>query len=246
MSNQKIYIHEFIDIVGHGRARYMHHATANWSPQARAERGQLCYGVFGTVGSTGRWPEVVNLWEEDGFEGMAASFDHELSSPTLQDPSLAVWWAEAAKYRSGGLDRLLVPAPWTRTIEELCRDGVRGVVYAHELVQLEPGTSQDYLERVREVGVAAHAAFGFELVGAFETAMRNDSECLLLWAIPSWKVWAGYERARRSDAGLRRFREATRGIALDWQRILLVEAEFSPMRLGRQPEVSDRRPLDQV
>ena len=28
--NDKVYIHEFIDIIGHNRANYMHHMTANW------------------------------------------------------------------------------------------------------------------------------------------------------------------------------------------------------------------------
>ena len=77
MANTKVYIHEFIDIIGHNRAHYMHHMTANWSPIAQRERQQLCYGVWGTVGSTRRWPEVVNLWEEDGFAGLAASFEGE-------------------------------------------------------------------------------------------------------------------------------------------------------------------------
>ena len=89
----KIYIHEFIDIIGHNRARYMHHMTANWCPTARDERNMLCFGVWGTVGSTGRWPEVVNMWELDGWDGLAANFAHELASPTLQDPALAEWWA---------------------------------------------------------------------------------------------------------------------------------------------------------
>ena len=30
--NDKAYIHEFIDIIGHNRANYMHHMTANFSP----------------------------------------------------------------------------------------------------------------------------------------------------------------------------------------------------------------------
>jgi hypothetical protein len=86
--------------------------TANWCPIARDERNQLCYGVWGTVGSTGRWPEVVNMWELDGWEGLAANFDHELSHPSMQDPSLAEWWAVAATLRRGGFDRILEPAEW--------------------------------------------------------------------------------------------------------------------------------------
>ncbi len=61
MANDKVYIHELIDVIGHNRANYMHHMTANWSPMAREARHQLCYGVWGTVGTTRRWPEVVNL-----------------------------------------------------------------------------------------------------------------------------------------------------------------------------------------
>ena len=49
----KVYIHEFVDITGHNRARYMQHITANWSPIGQEERNQLCYGIWGTVGSTG-------------------------------------------------------------------------------------------------------------------------------------------------------------------------------------------------
>src|SRR5436190_1420877 len=85
--NSKVYIHEFIDIIGQNRARYMHHMTANWGPIGRQERNMLCFGVWGTVGSTGRWPEVVNLWELDGWDGLAANFSHELSASSLQDES---------------------------------------------------------------------------------------------------------------------------------------------------------------
>ena len=109
--NEKVYIHEFIDIIGHNRANYMHHMTANWSPIAQDERHQLCYGVWGVVGTTRGWPEVVNIWEEDGFAGLSDSFEHEFNHPSLQDPKLAKWWSEAANYRRHGDDRVLVPAP---------------------------------------------------------------------------------------------------------------------------------------
>jgi len=246
MANQKVYIHEFVDIIGQGRARYMHHMTANWVPVAQRERGQRCFGVWGTVGSTGRWPEVVNLWEEDGWHGLARSFAHELSHPGLQDPSLAAWWAEAARFRRGGVDRLLQPAPWSPTIEELTRDGVCGVVYAHELVQLEPGGSPRYLERLASHGVPALQTLGLSLVGAFETALVNDSECVVIWAIPSWECWAEFEIAQRVDPGIADWREQTRDLALDWQRTLLVDAPLAPLRTGRQPRESDRRPLDEI
>jgi hypothetical protein len=246
LANDKLYIHEFIDIIGHNRAKYMHHITANWSPIAQVERHQLCFGVYGTVGSTRRWPEVVNIWEEDGWAGMARSFAHEFGHPTLQDPSLAAWWAEAAKYRSAGVDRLLVPAPWTRPIEELCAAGVRGVAYAHELIRCVPGSSQRYLSLLRDEGLRAHEKWSFELAAAWETAMVNDSECLTLWAIPTWEAWGEFEAAQRRDEGLARWRSKLAGTAIDWNRFLLVDAPLSPLRIGRQPAVSDRKPLSEI
>ncbi|MCU1352174.1 MAG: family containing protein, partial [Acidimicrobiales bacterium] len=134
--NDRVYIHELIDIRGHHRAAYMHHMTANWSPLAQEQRHQLCYGVWSLLGSTGAWPQTVNMWEEDGWAGLAESFGREAVGAGAQDPALERWWAKAADFRRGGFDRLMVPAPWTRTIEQLCADGVRGDVHAHELVKV--------------------------------------------------------------------------------------------------------------
>ncbi|HEV8298105.1 MAG TPA: hypothetical protein VGQ20_12430 [Acidimicrobiales bacterium] len=238
--NDKIYIHEFIDIIGHNRANYMHHMTANFSPIAQRERHQLCYGVWGTVGTTRRWPEVVNMWEEDGFDGMATSFRHEFNHATLQDPALAQWWARAAHFRRSGEDRLMIPAPWTRTIEELCADSVTGETYAHEMVQLRPGTAWDYVELVCDHAVPVYEKYGWILAGAWVTAMKNDSEALALWAIPSWEQWAEFEKAQRTDPAIRAWRDRATSLANDWHRVLLVDAPLSPFRTGRQPREADQ------
>jgi hypothetical protein len=238
--NDKIYIHEFIDIIGHNRARYMHHMTANWSPIAQEERHQLCYGVWGVVGTTRDWPSVLNLWEEDGFDGMADSFRHEFSGATLQDPKLAKWWSEAARFRSRGTDRLLVPAPWTRTIEELCADGVRGEVYAHEQYRTTPGQAGELLARAAGEGAPLLDEFGWILAGAWETAMVGDSEVFTLWAIPTWEQWAQAEKAERADTALGRWRRSFYPRTTFAHRFLLADAPLSPFRTGRQPTRADR------
>ena len=240
MANRKVYIHEFIEIIGHNRANYMHHMTANWSPIAQKARHQLCYGVWGTVGTTRRWPEVVNLWEEDGFAGLAGSFRHEFNHPTLQDPALAEWWSRAANFRSGGFDRVLAPAPWTRTIEELCADGVRGEVYAHEVVEVPPGMAWDFVEVVRTEALPVLEKFAWELAGAWVTAMCNDREVLLMWAIPTWEAWAAYEDAQRADVAVVEWRSRLLEKSLRWDRFLLVDAPLCPFRIGRQPAEGDR------
>jgi len=244
--NDKIYIHEFIRIRGRGRAKYMQHMTANWSPIAQQERRQKCFGVFGVVGSTGRWPEVVNLWEEEGWPGLARNFAHETQHPGMQDPSLREWWKTAAEFREGGLDRILVPAPWSPTSDELVAAGTRGDFYAHELVTLEPGRAEPFLDEVRARGRAAYEALGLRLVGAFHTAMGDRSECLLLWAIPDHAHWAAFEAAEYAESELAQWRAWCRNETVGWQRILLVEAPTSTLHLGRQPAESDRRPLDEI
>jgi hypothetical protein len=238
--NEKVYIHEYIDIIGHNRGRYMYHMTANWSPTAQEERHQLCYGVWGVVGSTGRWPQVVNLWEEDGFDGLARSFGHELGHRDLQDPKLAAWWAAAAELRAGGVDRVLVPAPWMPTIEQACAAGIRGEVYAHEQIQVPRGCSARYLEFVRSEAIPVMRDFGWTLAGAWETALGDERECFLLWAVPTWQEWADRERARRHHPELVELEAQILASTERVNRILLVEAALSPMRLGRQPARADR------
>lgn len=244
--NDKVYIHEFIDIIGQNRSKYMHHMTANWCPMAREERNQLCFGVWGTVGSTGQWPEVVNMWELDGWSGLADNFAHELSHAGLQDPSLAEWWSAAASLRRGGFDRIVVPAPWTSSIEELTAAGVRGALYAHELVTLPSGTAPAFLDRVAEVARGVVEPLGLTLVGAFRTAMVNDREVILVWALPDWDTWADFEQEDSAAGALAPWRGELVAAQAVLHRTLLVDAPLSPLRLGRQPEVGDRRPLDEV
>lgn len=243
--NEKVYIHELIDIIGHNRARYMHHMTANWCPVGRAERNMLCFGVWGTVGSTGRWPEVVNMWELDGWDGLADNFTHELTGAALQDESLAKWWAVASELRRGGVDRIVVPEPWSPTIDDLIASGTRGTVYAHELVTVPVGTIRRYLDAVAEVGRSATEGLGLQLVGAFRVAMNNDDEAIVIWAIPDWATWVAYEQAWDGDA-LSPWRARLVALGADVRRTLMVDAPLSPMRIGRQPEVADRRPLEEI
>jgi hypothetical protein len=228
-----VYIHEFIEIIGHNRARYMQHMTANWCPIGREERNMLCFGVWGTVGSTGRWPEVVNLWELDGW----------FSSSSLQDDSLAEWWAVAAGLRRGGVDRIVVPEPWSPTIEELTAARVNGIAYAHELVSLPVGNAGSFLDALYEIGVPAVEALGLTAIGAFRSAMTNDSEAIVIWAIPDWATWARFERAW-SNGALSGWRTHLVGLGADVRRTLMVDAPLSPLRIGRQPTVEDRKPLD--
>ncbi|HEY6790111.1 MAG TPA: hypothetical protein VI365_22655 [Trebonia sp.] len=237
--NDRVYIHEFISITKQNRARYMHHMAANWSPIAQETRHQLCYGVWGVVGSTGPWPQVVNIWEEDGFAGLASSFRAEFGNAALQDPVLAKWWAAAADLRSGGFDRLIVPHPDTQTIEELTAAGVTGDTYAHEIVTVRPGTVREFLDKALTDAGKTRSTHGWQLAGAWHTAMRGDDEAILLWAIPTWEQWAAVEQSLatgKEDVLL----PDSRDVIETRQRILLADAPLCPFKTGRQPSRDDR------
>lgn len=240
---RNVYIHEFIDVLGHNRAKYMHHMTANWCPVARDERDQLCLGVWATVGSTGRWPEVVNMWELDGWDGLVRNFEVELGGGRDQDPSLAAWWATAASLRRGGVDRIVVAEPGTRDVTTLVADGVRGELYAHELITVPPGTAPELLQAIAAEQQPAYDALGLTHVGTYRVTMVNDSEAIVLYAIPDWPTWAALEQDTAATAG---WRTAATALGADWRRQLLVDSALSPLRIGRQPEVGDRRPLEEV
>lgn len=244
--NDSLYLHEFIDIIGQQRARYMHHMTAYWVPRSRVDRNQLCYGVWGTFGSTGHWPQTVNIWEyPGGWRNLAKAFDLEFSAPTMQDPTLQEWWATAAKMRSGGYDRLLVPAPWTRTINELMESKVSRCLYAHELIRLPQGNAVEFMDAVQKLAVPALEGLGLESVGAFRVAMRADTEVILLWSFPDSGTWADFESAWSSASEtMLPWRAALRESQADLTRILLVPSPLNPMNIGRQPVESDQRPLE--
>jgi len=76
--------------------------------------------------------------------------------------------------------------------------------------------------------------------------MRADDECVLLWACPSWATWGAFEQAWDRGGRTAAWRGTLVGLGARWQRTLLVDSELAPLRTGRQPRESDRRPLDEV
>lgn len=241
---ERVYIHELIDIIGHRRAEYMYHMTAIWGPIGQAERSQLCFGVWGTVGSTGRWPQVVNLWEYADWAALGRNFETELTGDGLQDPSLADWWARAAEFRSGGLDRILVAPDWSPSIGDHQRRLAAGsepaVGYVHETIRCRAGAASEVLDGVRERGIGAHAAAGLGFVAAFRRALADDDECIVIWSCPDWATWSASEADEGGGPAV--WRREQRGIVSGRERVLLADAPLSPLRTGRQPDVADRVP----
>ena len=65
-----LFLHEVVDIVGRGGRPYMEH-TVGFDADGTTSGGLELLGTWEVVGTTGRWPQVVNVWEIDGWDGWA-------------------------------------------------------------------------------------------------------------------------------------------------------------------------------
>lgn len=167
-----LYLHEVIDIVGEGARRYME-LTARFDTESAANRGLTLFGTWQVVGITGRWPQVVNLWTIDGWEGWGRLIN-AANVKRAENAPLAEWWQEAYATRTGGFDRLL------RAHGDVDADAT-GELWVHELSQVRPGAAADYLAAIREEWAPVAARHGHRLVGAFEVKFV-DTEVVTLWA----------------------------------------------------------------
>ena len=238
MPNDKVYIHEFIDIIGHNRANYMHHMTANWCPIGQRERHQLCYGVWGTVGSTGTWPEVVNIWEEDGLSVWRNPSDTSSVIPRFRIPSCP----------SGGPGpRDFAGAAWTASSSRLPgRERSRSSATTPSVARSTPMSScaspqvrrgGSLIGRRRRQG--GHGQIRLGAGGCLVDGDGRRGEVILLWAIESWEAWAEFEGARARTRSFHSWNEQVRERSEECDRILLIDAPLCPFRTGRQPQPSD-------
>jgi hypothetical protein len=197
-----LYLHEIIDIVGTGQEAYLR-TVAERGRHSEREGISRLVGTWKVIGSTNRWPRVVNLWEMDGWEHWAEGLERQFL-PAKTDPGLAPWWAKATEWRSGGFDRILEPTAYTPTRAALCERGLKAWVCVHSIVQLQPGRRDAYLAAVGETLQSALEERGLVLMGAYAVPMRSD-EAVLLWAAPDFRFLCRLYAERERDAALRRW-----------------------------------------
>jgi hypothetical protein len=197
-----LYLHEIIDIVGTGQEAYLDTVGERAAHSEGAGLSRLV-GTWKVIGSTHRWPRVVNLWEMDGWRQWAETLERQYL-PDKKDAALAPWWAKATQWRSGGFDRILEPSPYSPTRDELRARRLRAWVCVHTTVRLRPGTVKEYVAAVGETLRPVLEARGLTLMGAYSVPMRSD-EALVLWAAPDFRSLCALYEARRNDVELQQW-----------------------------------------
>lgn len=174
-----LFLHEVIDVVGRGARAYMEHTVA-FDATRTTDGGLALLGTWEVVGTTGRWPQVVNVWEIDGWAGWQR-LAQRTNVDKASNAELAAWWDEASQRRTGGFDRLLRGAPGCPTLADLGAAGTTGTWFVHELSQVRPGAGADYLAATLAERVPAMAACGIALVGLYDSLL-TDTEVCTIWA----------------------------------------------------------------
>jgi hypothetical protein len=223
MANTCLYLHETIDILGTGSEAYKTH-TGKLGAH-RSDGGAPLVGTWQQSGSTGSWPTVINLWEMRGFDHWAEILERQYTRASGQEPKLKRWWIEATKYRSGGFDRILEPAPFSPTRQELIDRKVRGLAVLQEIATVKPGRAERYLDAVASRWRAVAKQRGLTLIGAYRTAMR-DTEAVLFWSIPDFKTYTGHLATVGRDRAARRWAEYAHAWRVEFRETLLVPSAW--------------------
>src|SRR5262249_47544716 len=131
------------------------------------------------------------------------------------------WWKEATKYRSGGFDRILEPAPFSPTRANLIERGVRGMACLQEIATVRPGTAERYLDALASGWLPVAAGRGLTLVGAWRPGM-GDTEAVVLWCLPSFADLTRHLGTLGADRSACDWLERAREWRLDYRETLLV------------------------
>lgn len=216
-----LYLHEIIDIIGDGQQAYLD-TVAERARHSEREGISRCFGVWKVIGSTNRWPRVVNLWEMDDWSHWAQTLERQFL-PEKKDPHLAPWWSAATKWRSGGCDRILEPAAYSPTCDQLQQARLRAWVCVHTIVRLVPGMCTEYLDRVGDTLRPILEARGLTLMGAYAVPMRSD-EAIVLWAAPDFQMLCALYADRRRDPALQQWQGRIRSLRHKSETMWLVPA----------------------
>jgi hypothetical protein len=189
-----VYLQEIAPIAGGGKEAYLEIVRTKLAPALALSRGMRLLWLGSTVGSTGRWPETIAIWE-------LRDWDHWATTRALQDAGagdeLPERWREATRLRPRPVSRTLVPVEFSPTRNQLLGEGVCGTAFAFATFRVDAGGMPAFLDVLRE-RAERDAGAGRALVGAWQVAFTND-EMYVVWAHRTLAALVAWERSRPPD-----------------------------------------------
>ena len=140
MGTRDLYLYEVVDIVGQGQYEYMEHL---WKDPVLVmpDMYNLQGSFYVNSAGGGRWPQVINIWDV-GTRGLGRMGD-ERRPPNLKRRKAFYgdWWDKAAKWRTGGFDRLCGGVPGSPSTAEIKAAGITGTLFVNEILTVRPGSA---------------------------------------------------------------------------------------------------------
>jgi hypothetical protein len=196
--------------------------------------GVRLLGTFYTAAATGRWPEVVNVWECPG--GLTGAWRSMLG--IYHGLRREIFWSRAEDVRLGGDGIAFGAAPGCPTLDELVAAGVTGRLVIQHLATVRPGAARDYVEAIRAEWLPVVADHGHRLIGLYAGTYRHDQVCLLLATNEDARVSlqaagdaaCGYPEAASPDPRIPAWWARARSFLVgDWHEQLLVPYPGTPL-----------------
>ncbi len=182
-----------------------------------------CVGNWVTTWMTGRWPEIIGLWEMADWSWFVEHFsDFDL---LVDHP------AGFEQYRSGGFDRLLVPFDGTPSLDDISNQGIRAPFILQETVEVAPGRATEYLDRLfSSCAPLRDSDASVRLHGGYRVLLRAESEVLVQWALRDLDVFVSIEAGDPKDVPvLGQWRDEARELEARRVGLLLKPTQWSAL-----------------
>ena len=179
----KLYLQEKTHIIGmHPNRRKCARVIVNYA-RAIAASGESHpfrnVGVWELVGMTGRWAQVIGLYEfERGWEDMTDMIVQTMKAPSAE---LSTTYNAIEAYRSGGDDEILAPLEGSPDLAAIERMDAEAPLMVHDVVTVDPGQEDRYGAML--VGDLRPIADAHDrrLIGLFRGAL-TDGLVIAYWA----------------------------------------------------------------
>jgi hypothetical protein len=221
-----VYLHEIVDCIAGKVTEYLEALETELMPLTD-ERKLRCCGFFQVAGSSGRWPQLMALWELEVA-------DHVAQRKSIGGhQGMRDWMSKGAQWRTGGFDRILLPHPFSPRPPVRPQFHCSGCVVLEQTFNVRPDETTSFVTEAEHGLLPAMAEDGLTLQGFWRSHFR-PLEHIAMWSMPDWDAYGRLlERRNPTDASTNLGGDAALWNTLsDVTEKILIPLRFSPLGGG--------------